>query len=100
MTNGTTPVATEIPVWLALPVVSSTNHGMAMQLKVLPNTEIGLGARSPMSGRCFLFGRAKRKRFPPTADHTVTAPNRNRLFGRSAYGRYRTRTGRGIFPTR
>jgi hypothetical protein len=51
MTNGTTPVATEMPVWLALPVVYSTNQGIENRLKVLPNCEIAFAASKPISGR-------------------------------------------------
>ena len=73
MTKGTTPVATEIPVWLALPVVSSTNQGMAIRLKVLPNWEIALADRSPMSGRWILSGRAIAQSTPSRmSDHTVS----------------------------
>src|SRR5215218_8558054 len=70
-TKGTTPVATEIPVWLALPVVSRTNQGMAMRLKVLPNWEIAFADNSPNKGRWLLLSRMLRNRLPPGSHHTV-----------------------------
>jgi hypothetical protein len=31
-----------MPVWVALPVVCSTNHGMAIVVKTLPTSEMAL----------------------------------------------------------
>ena len=56
-----------MPVFDALPVVWSTNHGIASSTILLPVTEIAFATRTAVRGRRFLAAAPSPLLFPPSA---------------------------------